>query len=96
MKCNLVMLLMRILLSVYMFDVSSSNTQASAPRRVIVYVIRLRAGAPYWPGIAYGLHVTFFKMKASLFSATGVRYTSIIKMLFKGRFSYFLKEWKNF
>ena len=42
MKCNLVMLLMRILLSVYMFVVSSSNTQASAPRRVIFDVIRLR------------------------------------------------------
>ena len=42
MKCNLVMLLMRILLSVYMFDVLGSNTQASAPRRVIFYIIRLR------------------------------------------------------
>jgi hypothetical protein len=35
------MLLMRILLSVYMFDVLISNTQASAPRRVIFDVIRL-------------------------------------------------------
>ena len=32
-----------------MFDVSSSNTQASAPKRVIFDVIRLRDGAPYWP-----------------------------------------------
>jgi hypothetical protein len=35
----------------------------SAPKYTHDFLRHLATGAPYWPSIAHGTHVTFFKMK---------------------------------